>query len=120
MEKHDLYKKLAALFPEFEKHWDIEDINREADGIYTAHGLMSSFFFFYLENYSNLDESAIRNTANLFENIVESDPSDESDVSNAICTSFLEMLDKNKEGKVIEKYLGKECKAFLDAMRGVD
>ena len=48
------------------------------------------------------------------------DPHDESNVANAICTSFLELIDEKREGKLLEPHLGEECKRFLNLMRCVD
>lgn len=118
MTKQEFLEKLSDLFPTFAEYWEAEDIHKEEDGTYTAHGLMSSFFHFFKENHSLCDEQTLHQAAVLFEEIVESDPNDKSEVANAICTSFLELLDEQKEGRCIEKYLGKECKTFLDAMRG--
>jgi hypothetical protein len=118
MDKAEFKNILVSSFPAFEEWWDDEDINREQNGSYTAHGLLSSFFFFYKERYMNYVESDIREFADKIETIVAEDSNDESDVANAICTSYLELLNKNKEGKVLEKYLGSECRKFLNIMRG--
>ena len=118
MNKAEFKDILVSLFPSFEAHWKDEDINREEDGSYTAHGLLSAFFFFYRENYTCFQESTVEHFANKLEEIVAADPNDESDVANAICTSFLEMLDQKREGKMIEKFLGSECTGFLKTMRG--
>jgi hypothetical protein len=120
MDKKQFRDVLIFLFPGFESYWDDEDINREDDGSFTAHGLLSSFFFFYKAQHLNLEEKTISELATKLEEIVSADPNDESDVANAICTSFLELVDENREGKVLEKYLGKECLKFLEAMRGYD
>lgn len=120
MNKTQFRDILISLFPGFESYWEDEDINREEDRSFTAHGLLSSFFFFYKEQYLDFEEKTIREFADKIEEIVSADPNDESDVANAICTSFLELVDENSEGKVLEKYLGMECSKFLDAMRGSD
>ena len=118
MDKAQFRDVLIQLFPAFGSHWDEEDINREEDGSFTAHGLLSSFFFFYKERYANFEEKTVIEFATKLEKIVSADPHDASDVANAICTSFLELIDENREGKTLEKHLGKECLKFLEAMRG--
>ena len=118
MEKNELKNKLTNLFPEFDTYWIEEDIFKEEDETYTVHGLMSSFFFFYKEGHSTFNNVTIENVALMFKEVVASDPNDESTAANAICTSFLELLDEEREGKVLESYLGEECKKFLRIMRG--
>ena len=120
MDKTKFRDVLICLFPGFGSYWDDEDINREDDGSFTAHGLLSSFYFYYKAQYLNFEEQTISELATKLEEIVSADPSDESDVANAICTSFLELIDENREGKGLERYLGKECVKFLEAMRGYD
>ncbi len=112
MNKSELESLLISIFPGFQQYWDKEDINREEDGTFTPHGIMSSFFFYYKENYKNFSADMLRKFGNEIEKIVASDPNDTSDVANAICTSFLEMIAGEEEGKVIEPYLGKACKEF--------
>jgi hypothetical protein len=109
---------LIGLFPGFREHWDDEDVHREADGSFTAHGLASSFFFFFRGNYRYLEGTSIERLAQLLEEVVSADPDDRSDVANAICTSFLELLDENREGRILEPHLGEGCSRFLAAMRG--
>jgi hypothetical protein len=118
MDKQEFRNRLIGLFPEFCHYWEAEDVHREDDGSLSAHGLMSSFFLFYQDKYSSFNPVIVSELAGIFEEIVESDPNDQSDVANAICTSFLELVDENREGKVLEKHLGRECEAFLRAMRG--
>lgn len=112
MNKSALESLLISIFPGFQQYWDKEDIHREEDGTFTPHGIMSSFFFYYKENYKNFSADVLREFSNEIEKIVASDPNDTSDVANAICTSFLEMIAGEEEGKVIEPYLGKACKEF--------
>ena len=118
MDRSEFKEILVSFFPSFEGYWDKEDINREEDGSFTAHGLLSAFFFFYKENYTGFQESTLRIFASKLEDIVAADPNNESDVANAICTSFLELLDQRQEGKILEKYLGSECASYLRTMRG--
>ena len=118
MDKAEFKDNLVSYFPAFEGYWGEEYINKEKDGSFNAHGLLSSFFFFYKENHMNFHGSTVRDFADTLEEIVAADPNDESDVANAICTSFLELINKKKEGMVLEQYLGTECSNFLKAMRG--
>ncbi len=110
--------ELIALFPGFEDYWSEEDIHKETDGSYTAHGLLSSFFHFYQDEHDKVPEEKVKMFATRIEAIVAADPHDESNVANAICTGFLELIDENREGQRLELHLGKEYKGFLDAMRG--
>src|SRR5687767_7595891 len=109
MTKSELEKLLISLFPRFEGYWDKEDIHREDDRSFTAHGLMSSFFFYYKDNFENFNQDELQKFCNEIEKIVASDPDDKLDTANAICTSFLELIVGNKEGKALEPYLGKTC-----------
>ena len=112
MNKKELENMLISLFPAFEEYWEEEDIHKEADGSFTPHGIMSSFTHFYRENFATFDTSVLEEFCRTIETVVASDPDDKSDVANAICTCFLEMIAGDIEGKRIEPYLGKACKEF--------
>lgn len=112
MNKQELESLLVSLFPAFEAGWKREDIHREEDGSFTAHGLMSAFTYFYRANIAEYDTSVLKEFCRAIETVVASDPEDKSDVANAICTCFLEMIAGEMEGRRIEPHLGKACKAF--------
>ena len=112
MNKEELETMLISLFPTFEESWKREDIHKEEDGSFTPHGIMSSFTYFYKENFAKFDTSTLEEFCRTIETVVASDPHDKSDVANAICTSFLEMVAGEAEGKRIEPYLGKASKEF--------
>ena len=118
MDRMQFLAELISLFPAFENYWSEEDIHRETDGSYTAHGLLSSFFHFYQDEYDKVRDESVKMFALRIEAIVAADPHDKSSVANAICTSFLELIDENREGRLLESHLGEECKRFLNAMRG--
>ena len=132
MDRTQFLAELISLFPAFENYWSEEDIHRETDGSYTVHGLLSSFFHFYQDEYGLLssffhfyqDEyhkvrnETVKTFAFRIEAIVAADPHDKCNVANAICTSFLELIDEDREGRLLEAHLGEECKRFLNAMRG--
>jgi hypothetical protein len=112
MNKNELENMLVLLFPSFKESWKREDIHKDEDGSYTAHGLMSSFTYFYRANFSKFDTNVLAEFCRMIETVVASDPDDKSDVANAICTCFLEMIAGEPEGKRIEPFLGKACKEF--------
>lgn len=112
MNNEELESMLISHFPAFQAHWKREDIDREDDGSFTAHGIMSSFTHFYRGNYANLDSGLLKKFCCAIEEVVASDPNDKSEVANAICTSFLELIAGDVEGKRLEPYLGKACKEF--------
>lgn len=118
MDEYRFRDALIGLFPAFREYWDDEDVHREADGSFTAHGLLSSVLFFFRGNYRSLEGTSIERLAEVLEAVVSGDPDDRSDVANAICTSFLELLDENREGGVLEPHLGGHCSRFVVAMRG--
>lgn len=112
MNKKELENMLVFFFPAFEESWKQEDIHKEDDGSFTAHGIMSSFTHFYRENYADFDTALLEKFCRTIETVVASDPNDQSDVANAICTCFLEMIAGDTEGKKLEPYLGRACKEF--------
>ncbi len=112
MDKKELESMLISLFPAFEEHWKQEDIDKEDDGSFTAHGIMSSFTHFYRENYANLDTDVLKKFCCVIEEVVAADPNDKSEVANAICTGFLELIAGDAEGKRLDPFLGKACKEF--------
>ena len=112
MNTTELEGALISLFPVFEESWKREDIHREEDGSFTAHGIMSAFTFFFKENYASFPPDLLEEFGRTIEAVVAADPDDKSDVANAICTCFLEMIAGDKEGRRLEPYLGKACKEF--------
>ena len=54
MNKMQFKNTLISLFPSFNQYWAEEDINKEGDGSYTAHGLLSAFFFFYKDQHLDI------------------------------------------------------------------
>lgn len=112
MNETELEAMLISLFPDFEKSWKHEDIQREDDGSFSAHGIMSAFTNFYRQNYTTLDTNLLKIFCRTIETVVASDPRDQSDVANAICTCFLENIAGDKEAKRLVPFLGKACKEF--------
>lgn len=112
MNKEELEGMLISFFPDFEESWKREDIDREEDGSFTAHGIMSSFTHFYRENFAKFDTKLLEEFCRAIETVVAADPDDKSDVANAICTCFLENIAGEGGGNRIEPYLGKACKLF--------
>src|SRR5262245_40257505 len=112
MTEKELETTLISLFPSFSESWKQEDIHREEDGSFTAHGIMSAFTHFYQKNYMSFETKLLERFCCAIEEVVASDPNDRSNVANAICTCFLEMIAGDAEAKRLEPYLGKACKEF--------
>jgi len=103
---------MTELFPEFGKYWEEDDVNKEASGQFTVHGFMNSFSEHYRNNYENYEAKKLSQLGKTLEEIVNSDPNDQSDVANAVCTCFLELIAGEKEGKRFEPYLGKRSREY--------
>lgn len=112
MNKEGLKLNIINMFPEFEIHWEHEDLRKEDNGDYTAHGLMGSFTDFYRDHYLEFEPNQLKGFCDFIEDIVQSDSNDKSDVANAICTCFLENIAGDEEAQKIDPLLGKICKEY--------
>lgn len=105
MNKTELEKELTTLFPEFCKYWDSEDIYREEDNSFLSHGLMTSFYHFFRDNFDAADVSDLKKFCEIIEDELKA--SSDGEIANAICTSFFELISDTKAGDALEPYLEK-------------
>lgn len=108
MNKIEFESALIGIFPDFKKYWEDEDIFREEDLSFSAHGLMRTFLHFFRIENKNFNEKSLRKISRLIETELLSDPNGMQDMANAIYAEFLELID-NEESRKLDQYLTKSC-----------
>ncbi|WP_415755727.1 hypothetical protein [Pseudomonas leptonychotis] len=108
---------LIKIVPEFKRHWELDDIYKEADGTFTPHGVMGSFLEFYQGHYAEFSTLQISTLCIELEEIVSSDLNDTDHRANAICTMFLEILVDTPPGIRIEPFLGRQCTKYWNCYK---
>ena len=100
MNKEEAEQVLITIFPDFKKLWEDEDIYRENDKLFTAHGLMRSFMLFFNENHNNITISQLERLGLIIEENMCKDPDGKTEITNAIISEFLELLNQEASYKI--------------------
>ena len=111
MNKFELEEKLTLSLPEFGKHWEKEDIYKENNAFFNAHGLIRSFLHYFRGNFKKMSNIEFEKISNIIENGILVDSVGDDEVSNSICSEFLELI-SNEESEKLNPYLKKTCEEY--------
>ena len=114
MQKEELLEFFVSLFPDFEIVWKSEDNLFREGRDYTFHGLCAKFGQYFQEDFCSFSEHQLTKLFRRIEEIIESDKNGKNNLSNAVCTCFLENLAQTETGNFTKKYLGKASKKYFD------
>jgi len=114
MNKEEFKKWLMSEFPGFQEQWESEENFHKENNEYTFHGLCSEFSHFFIDNVESIDDTKLDKLFKLVESWVTRDSSNKLDISNALCTCFLENIAKTKAGEKAKRFMGKESKEYFN------
>ena len=109
MSPHSLLEQLVGLFPEFGPFWDDPgNCFREDDGAFNFYGVFAQLASFVPEGMTQSQRESLGTL------VSECAASADEELSNAVCTNFIECVAWRAEGRMLKPHLtGAALEYFL-------
>ncbi len=113
MKKEEVQKYFFSFFPQFRQYWESKNnYFIEEDGNFNYHQLCASFYNYFRDEINTFSEQQFKNLFGQVEAWVASDTGEFDSLGNAVCTEFLENIDKVELSRKIKPFLGEKSLEF--------
>ncbi len=115
-EAAEVRSQLIELMPAFEERWaSSENLFISDDGAYTTHGVFAELTHFFRDYGEAYGDEALRGFGAFIERCVSGD---NSEISNAVVTCFLENLAGESSSERLAPFLGPASLSHLGLSQG--